>query len=226
LFAVAHLPCSGTIGADDTAATPESNMLDRTDAPRIIPEIKTKAHCVALLVTSEVFPESRQVDEIALDLGGLPGSRHHGFTRKAGPREPWYRRGMEMRSARQLTIVSVAELETIAAAMGIPALPPEWIGANIVIDGLPRVSWLPSGTRLFFADATIVVEAQNAPCHISGKSIARHVDPEGKIAGFPLEFPKKAVGLRGLVASVERAGTIRAGEEIAVKVPRQSVWTV
>jgi hypothetical protein len=194
-------------------------------ASHIIPEIRTTARCAALLVPSEVFPESRRVDDIALDLGGIPGTRHHGFTRKAGPREPWYARGMEMRSARQLTIVSVEELPMIAEAMNVASIEPEWIGANVVLEGIPRLSWLPSGTRLFFADATIVVEAQNAPCHISGKSIARHLDPDGKRAGLALEFPKKAQELRGLVASVERAGTVRAGEEISVKVPRQSVWT-
>jgi len=193
--------------------------------PAIIPEIRTVARCVALLIPSEVFPESKRVEEITLDLGGIPGSRHHGFTRKAGPREPWYARGMEMRSARQLTIVSVEELPMIAAAMGVGRVEPEWIGANLVLEGLPRVSWLPSGTRLFFAEATIVVEAQNAPCHISGKSVARRLDPDGRSPGLALEFPRKAQGLRGLVASVERAGTIRTGEQVAVKVPRQSVWT-
>ena len=181
--------------------------------------------CTALLVPAEPQPETRRVDVIALDLGGIPGSRHHGFTRKAGPREPWYQRGMEMRSARQLTIVSVEELAAIAAAMRLNDIAPEWIGANAVLEGLPRLSWLPSGTRLIFSDATIVVEAQNAPCHISGKSIARHVDPDGKVAGLSLEFPKKAQGLRGLVASVERAGTVRAGETVSVKVPRQSIWS-
>jgi hypothetical protein len=195
------------------------------DSPTILAEIRTTARCTALLTPTEPQPETRRVETLALDLGGIPGSRHHGFTRKAGPREPWYRRGMEMRSARQLTIISEEELAVIAAAMNLPRIVPEWIGANIVIEGLARASWLPSGTRLIFADATIVVEAQNAPCHISGKSIARHVDPEGKIAGLPLEFPKKAKGLRGLVASVERAGTIRSGEEITIRVPRQSVWT-
>lgn len=195
-----------------------------TTAAPIIPEIKATARCAALLVPSAVFPESRRVDAIALDLGGIPGTRHHGFTRKAGPREPWYPRGMEMRSARQLTIVSAEELPVIAAAMQVARIAPEWIGANVVLEGIPRLSWLPSATRLIFAEATIVVEAQNAPCHISGKSVARHVDPEGKLAGLALEFPKKAIGLRGLVASVERAGTIRAGEAVSVKVPRQSVW--
>jgi len=194
-------------------------------APSIIPEIRTTAHCAALLVPSDVFPESRRVEDIVLDLGGIPGTRHHGFTRKAGPREPWYARGMEMRSARQLTIVSVEELAIIAEAMNVPRIAPEWIGANVVLEGIPRLSWLPSGTRLSFADATIVVEAQNAPCHISGKSVARNVDPDGKIAGLALEFPKKAQGLRGLVASVEHAGTMKAGEVVAVKVPRQTLWT-
>jgi hypothetical protein len=193
--------------------------------PYILPEIRTSARCTALLVPSEVFAESRQVDELALDLGGIPGSRHHGFIRKAGPREPWYARGMEMRSARQLTIVSEEELPMIAVAMNVAAIEPEWIGANMVLAGIPRLSWLPPGTRLFFAKATIVVEAQNAPCRISGTSIARHIDPDGKRAGLALEFPKKAQGLRGLVASVERAGTIRVGENISVKVPRQSIWT-
>jgi hypothetical protein len=201
------------------------DMLDKTAAPQIIAETRTKARCVAVLTTSEVFPESKRVDALALDLGGIPGSRHHGFVRGAGPREPWYQRGMEMRSGRQLTIISVEELPLIAAAMEVPRIEPEWIGANIVLEGLPRVSWLPGGTRLFFADATIVVEAQNAPCHISGKSIAKRLDPDGKDSGLALKFPKHAVGLRGLVASVERAGTIRSGEEIAVKVPRQSIWT-
>jgi hypothetical protein len=191
----------------------------------VINELKAHARCTALLVPAEVFPETRRITDITLDLGGIPGSRHHGFARKAGPRKPWYPRGMEMRSARQLTVVSADELSMVAQAMDIPAIEPEWIGANIVLEGLPRLSWLPPGTRLIFSDATIVIEAQNAPCHISGKSIARHVDPDGKDAGVALAFPKKAQGLRGLVASVERAGVIHAGEDISVKVPRQSIWT-
>jgi len=192
----------------------------------IVPEATVPGRCAALLVETEPQPETRRVDQIALDLGGIPGTRHHGFTRKAGPREPWYARGMEMRSGRQLTVVAVEELALIAAAMQLPRIAPEWIGANVVLEGVPRLSWLPSGTRLVFADATIVVEAQNAPCRISGRSIARHVDPGGAIAGLSLEFPRQAAGLRGLVASVERAGIIRAGETIAVKLPRQSIWTL
>lgn len=192
--------------------------------PTIVPETTVRARCVAVLVPTDPQPETKRVDEIALDLGGIPGSRHHGFTRKAGPREPWYARGMEMRSGRQLTIVSVEELAAIAAAMKLDRIEAEWIGANIVLEGLPRLTWVPPASRLIFRDATVVIEAQNAPCRISGKSIAQHVDPEGRIAGLALEFPKHAVGLRGLVASVERAGAIRSGEEIAVKVPRQSLW--
>jgi hypothetical protein len=194
--------------------------------PPILAEIRTSGRCTGLLVPSEVHPETRRVEELVLDLGGIPGTRHHGFTRKAGPREPWYERGTEMRSGRQLTIVSPEELAMVAAAMGVAVIEPEWIGANLVIEAVPRLSWLPAGTRLFFSAATLVVEGQNAPCHISGKSVARHADPQGAIAGLALEFPKKAVGLRGLVASVERAGTIRCGEAVMIKVPRQSLWTL
>lgn len=197
-----------------------------SELTHVVPEMTVRAHCAALLIPAERHPETRPVGEIVLDLGGIPGSRHHGFTRKAGAREPWYPRGMAMRSGRQLTIVSVEELATIAAAMGLPRLAPEWIGANVVIEGVARLSWLPAGTRLIFAEATLVVEAQNAPCRISGKSIAHHVDPEGSKAGLALEFPKHAAGLRGLVGSVERAGAIRAGEEVGIKVPRQSIWAV
>jgi hypothetical protein len=99
-----------------------ASAMNIAPASHIIPEIRTTARCAALLVPSEVFPESRRVDDIALDLGGIPGTRHHGFTRKAGPREPWYARGMEMRSARQLTIVSVEELPMIAEAMNVASI--------------------------------------------------------------------------------------------------------
>ena len=189
-----------------------------------LPGRHVEGRCEALLIETEPHPETRLVEELLLDLQGIPGTRHYGFTRKAGPREPWYGRGMEMRSGRQITIVSREELAAIALAMQIDRLEPEWIGANIVTSGIANLSLLPSGTRVVFAQATLVVEAQNAPCRISGKAIAQHVTPEASPGGLDLAFPKMAKGLRGVVASVERAGTIRAGEVITVKVPPQTLW--
>jgi hypothetical protein len=189
-----------------------------------LPRCEVKGLCEALFVEAEPHPETRAVSEIALDLQGISGSRHYGFTRNAGPREPWYKRGMEMRSGRQITIVSREELIAIAAAMQVETIAPEWIGANIVVSDIPRFTLLPSGTRIVFAEATIVVEAPNAPCRIAGRAIAKHLTPDAAPGGLDLAFPTKAKGLRGVVASVERAGTIRAGEPITVKVPPQTLW--
>jgi hypothetical protein len=189
-----------------------------------LPGRHVKGRCEALLVETEPHPETRKVEELLLDLQGIPGTRHYGFTRKAGPREPWYPRGMEMRSGRQITIISREEIATIAAAMRIDTLAPEWIGANVVTSGIENLSLLPAGTRIVFENATLVVEAPNAPCRISGSAIARHLTPDAPPGGLDLAFPKMAKGLRGLVATVERAGTIRAGEAITVKVPPQTLW--
>ena len=189
-----------------------------------LPGREVKGRCETLYVEGEPYPETRQVETLLLDLKGIPGTRHYGFTRQAGPREPWYPRGMEMRSGRQLTIVSMEELAAIAAAMQVDRVAPEWIGANVATSGIANLTLLPSGTRVAFAEATLVVEAPNAPCRISGKAIARHLTPDAPPGGLDLAFPKMAKGLRGLVASVERGGTIRAGEPITVKVPPQTLW--
>jgi hypothetical protein len=194
------------------------------NALQSLPGREIKGLCEALFVETEPHPETRQVNEITIDLQGIAGTRHYGFTRKAGPREPWYRRGMEMRSGRQITAVSREELSAIAAAMQVETIAPEWIGANIVVSGIPHFTLLPPGTRIVFGEATIVVEAPNAPCRIAGKAIAQHLTPGAAPGGLDLAFPAKARGLRGVVASVERAGTIRAGETITVKVPPQTLW--
>jgi hypothetical protein len=189
-----------------------------------LPGREAKGRCEALLVESDSYPETRPVETLAVDLKGIPGTRHYGFTRRAGPREPWYARGMEMRSGRQITIVSIEELAAIASAMQVDRVAPEWIGANVVTSGIANLTLLPSGTRMVFVEATLVVEAPNAPCRISGKAIARHLTPDAPPGGLDLAFPRMAKGLRGLVASVERAGTIRAGEAVTVKVPPQTLW--
>ena len=100
---------------------------------------------------------------------------HAGHVRRSSSREPWYPRDTEMRNERQLSIVAADELGMVAARMGIAEIKPEWIGANLVLDGVPRLSMLPSGTLLFFANGvTVKVDAQNGPCRIAGKSIAEH----------------------------------------------------
>ena len=165
--------------------------------------------------------ESVAVPELRLTLAGIEGDRHFGFTREAGSREPWYPRGTEIRSGRQVTIVSREELAEVASAMGLDELPAEWIGANLLVAGVPHISFLPPGTRLFFASkAALVVEGPNAPCRIAGRAIAER---SGNSGHEPM-FAKIAVNLRGVVASVERGGIVTAGSTVDVRIPEQRLY--
>jgi MOSC domain-containing protein YiiM len=164
------------------------------------------------------------VEELRLGFDGILGDFHAGSTRRSGGREPWYPRGTEMRNERQLSIVAADELAIVAERMGLPQIKPEWIGANLVIEGVPHLSMLPAGTLLFFRDGvTLKVDAQNGPCRIAGRSIAENAGMADIEAGALL-FPKVAKRLRGVVAWVEKPGTIRAGEEISARVPEQWIY--
>ena len=128
--------------------------------------------------------------------------------------------GTPLRNTRQVTLVSVEELAEIAAAMGLAELRPEWLGANIVAAGLPRLSFLPNGSRLFFAGgAVLIAEGYNKPCGLTGRAVAT-----GAGIGDPLAFVKAASRRRGIVASVERPGRIEAGATVEVAVPEQWIY--
>ncbi|MER8962357.1 MOSC domain-containing protein [Mesorhizobium sp. M0701] len=190
----------------------------------IVPSRKLAARVAALYLASFDRFETRAMDTLQLGFDGIEGDFHAGTTRRSGGREPWYPRGTEMRNERQLSIVAADELAIVAERMGIAEIKPEWIGANLLIEGLPHLSMLPSGTLLFFkGGATVKVDAQNGPCRIAGRSVAENAGMADQEAGAPL-FPKAAKRLRGLVAWVEKPGTIAAGEEISVRVPEQWIY--
>ena len=163
------------------------------------------------------------VETLVLDLEGIAGDRHRGFTRPAGPREPWYRRGTPIRSGRQLSLVSTEELAEVARRLGLPAVEPGWIGANIVVSGIPDFTRLPWGTRIFCAGGAVLVnEGENAPCRIAGAGIAAEFPGR---RGLDRLFVEAAKGRRGLVASVERAGAVASGP-LRLKIPKlQKQWT-
>ncbi|WP_137931956.1 MOSC domain-containing protein [Mesorhizobium comanense] len=190
----------------------------------IIPAKKLSARAAALYVAPSDHFQTRPVAELQLGFDGISGDFHVGPTRRSGGREPWYPRGTEMRNERQLSIVAADELAIVAERMALSEIRPEWIGANLVIEGVRHLSMLPAGTLLFFkGGVTIKVDAQNAPCRIAGRSIAEHAGMADIEAGA-LQFPKTAKRLRGLVAWVEKPGTIKAGEEISVRVPEQWIY--
>ncbi|MBD1547514.1 MOSC domain-containing protein [Roseibium aggregatum] len=160
--------------------------------------------------------------ELQLTFEGIPGDRHGGFTRLSGGREPWYPRGTEMVNERQISILSVEELAEIAKRMELDALKPEWIGANIVIEGLPSLSLIPPRTRLAFEGGAVIrIDGDNAPCRVAGKAIAENVPGRD---GLDLLFAQKARRLRGLVGFVEKPGAVRAGEAVTAHIPEQWIY--
>lgn len=166
----------------------------------------------------------QRVDALDLTYDGIAGDRHHGATRLSGGREPWYKRGTQMRNERQISIVARDELALAAQAMGLEAIEPEWIGANLALAGVPMLSMLPPRSLLMFkSGATIRIDGQNAPCRFAGDAIAQNY-PEKDAKALALAFPKAAAGKRGLVGWVEREGTIAAGETLSVQVPQQWIW--
>ncbi|GLK75131.1 molybdenum cofactor sulfurase [Methylopila jiangsuensis] len=195
---------------------------DLLDDIVVHPARRLSAQLAAALAVADTDSfETEPVESLDLTLEGVPGDLHAGFTRAAGSREPWHPRGVEMRSGRQLSIVSEEELAEVAARLGLARIEAGWIGANLLLTGVARLSYLPAGTRLFFASgAAIVVEEPNAPCRDAGRAIAGHTGRPGD----ELSFPKAARRLRGVVASVERAGRIVSGEPVTIRVPEQWIY--
>ena len=78
---------------------------------------------------------------ITLNFAGIVGDCHSGLTRKSDSRTlRLYRRDTDIRNVRQLSLLSVEELAEVAAAMDIPEVKPEWVGANLVTSGIPDLT--------------------------------------------------------------------------------------
>jgi hypothetical protein len=168
--------------------------------------------------------ESSPRPELQLTYAGIVGDRHEGLVRPSGAREPWYPRGTMMRNERQVSILSLEELAEVAATLSLPAIPAEWIGANLAISGIPHFSRLPPRTMLMFpSGATIRIDGDNGPCRKSGASIVAHY-PDRKDVEFG--FVKAALNKRGLVGWVEREGVIRPGDEVKVRTWRQLAYPI
>lgn len=165
-------------------------------------------------------------DTLSLDHTGILGDIHAGATRRSGPREPWLPRGRVLRNDRQLSALCPDELAEIAARLDLAALPPEWLGGNLLIEGLASLSRIAPGSRIAFGGswagtgrfdggAVLRVEAYNLPCRRAGAAVAA-------ATGRPdlqLRFVKAAAGLRGLVLSVDLAGPIVPGDAVVVLAP-------
>lgn len=162
--------------------------------------------------------------EIQATLEGFAGDVHSGFIKPAGSREERYPRGEMVRNNRQVSLVSLEELAEVAAAMGVPAIRAEWLGANLAVSGIPRLTHLPPFTRLFFASgAVLIITSENKPCIHPGRVIHEQYPQHSGLADA---FVKQALHRRGLVAVVERAGRISTGDKIRVELPHQELYLI
>ena len=204
---------------------PMLDLLQRAgEGAEIVPARKLTARVAGLYAALKGRFQTEPVGELQLGFDGIAGDLHAGQTRRSGGREPWYPRGTEMRNERQLSIVAFDELAVVAGRMELAEVKPEWIGANLTLEGLPNLSMLPAGTLLFFkGGATVKIDGQNKPCRFAGRSIAENAGMADVEAGALL-FPQTAKRLRGLVGWVEKPGRIAAGEEVSVRVPEQWIY--
>lgn len=165
--------------------------------------------------------ETEPLDLVRATLEGFDGDSHGGLTRPSCSRVMLqYKKGTEIKNARQLTILSTEELAEIAAAMGLSgALKPEWVGANLVLTGVPQLTMLPPGARLIFeSGASLAVDMENGPCKFPAEIIERHHPGIGK------HFPKHALGKRGVTAWVEHGGAIALGDRCRLHIPPQRLY--
>jgi hypothetical protein len=158
-------------------------------------------------------------EQILITFEGIPGDRHAGLIKASDSRTPHYPRGTQIRNSRQISIVSIEDLQAIAHSLGLPEVRAEWLGANLLVEGIPSFSLLPPGTRLLFpGEATLVVEAENNPCKHPGKLLQEQYPGQPDL--MPA-FVKAALHRRGVVAWVERPGLIRSGDTLEALIPEQ-----
>ncbi|MDJ0957558.1 MAG: hypothetical protein QNI91_11890 [Arenicellales bacterium] len=160
---------------------------------------------------------SERVESIEVNYEGFKGEAHSGLTRPACARvKLQYDQGTEIRNTRQISILSSEELVQVANNMEIKRVEPEWVGANLVLSGIPALSLLPPSTRLIFdGGVSIVVDMENGPCKYPGEVIDEYFPGYGK------RFPKAAQHLRGVTAWVEKEGNISLDETVSVHLPIQ-----
>lgn len=168
----------------------------------------------ALLVTPKMMPGNK-VDEIEVTWDGFTGDKHFGLIMKSNSYQKAYPKGTEVRNVRQISIVSVEELAQVAKAMDLPNIDPSWVGANMLVSGIPELTQLPKGSRMYFDNGVgLVIEGENLPCTTAGGSLQRQFPDRPEIT---TSFPKKAIGKRGLVAWVERPGRLVKSEGVLVR---------
>lgn len=168
--------------------------------------------------------EKTPVSQLEVDLAGVVGDKHAGFTRLADSRNKEFVRGTIMQNDRQFSVVSLYELQLIASKMGVPNIDPAWLGANLALSGVSNLTELPRDTQFKFPSGAILsVTAENIPCLGPGEVIA------SKFPALDIKatsFPKAAIGKRGLVGVVKFPGIIKMGDKVEVVVYKSKEYSI
>lgn len=164
---------------------------------------------------------SEALTEACLTFDGIAGEFHGGATRASCSRVlSQYPRGTEIRNVRQVSIVSQEQLQAIADQMGLEAIDPRWIGASMVVAGIPDFTHIPPSSRLqATSGACLTVDMENRPCILPG----REIDKDHP--GFGAKFKPAAKNRRGVTAWVEREGAVALGDTLVLHIPDQPVWS-
>ncbi len=163
---------------------------------------------------------SQPLSEMPLSFAGFEGEVHAGETRPSCSRVlKQYPRNTVIRNVRQLCVVSAEEMAEVAATMGLAAMDYAWVGASLVLEGIPDLTHLPPSSRLQGPDGvTLVVDMENLPCQEPAVTIDKALPGQGK------GFKRAAEGKRGVTAWVEREGVLRLGDVVRLHVPAQKPW--
>lgn len=189
--------------------------------PALVPtDITARVTWIGRVADSEADLRAEGMDRAELTFAGIAGECHGGATRLSCSRvRDLYPRGTVIRNVRQLSVLSAEEIAQIAAAMGLDQLPPAWLGASLVVEGIEDFSHLPPSARLQApGGATLTVDMQNLPCQLPARVI------EAERPGHGRSFKRAAEGRRGVTAWVEREGEIALGGELRLFLPAQRQW--
>lgn len=161
------------------------------------------------------------LDAMPLTFAGYAGESHAGLTRPACSRVvKQHPKGTDIRNVRQLAAVSAEEMAEVARDMGLAAMDYAWVGASLVVEGIPDFTHLPPSSRLQGPDGvTLVVDMENLPCQEPAVTIDKVLPGHGK------GFKRAAEGKRGVTAWVEREGILRLGDVLTLHVPAQRPWS-
>lgn len=179
----------------------------------------------AILVNSDKDDESietSRISKVDVLFEGFAGERHSGLTALSDVRyRKQYAKDTPIRNTRQVSMLSVEDLQQIATNLGVARIEPEWLGANLLVSGIPKFTELPPSSRLLFASGgALVVDNENEPCRYPAAIVDKHYPGSGS------KFVAAAKNLRGVVGWVEREGAIAIGDEIALHIPPQRIYNM